>query len=143
MMQVKPQSAEMNNNREPQIMKTILPEVHDGELRKIEIPGDKNLTLTFETLDKDIRSITLQGVEHFRCDNLQHGNIIFDIQQIEEPSLDDLARVTSMESAMSEKGRDYLRDQQKAVKAGDLMFLRMESSYGCNMDALCRSFTTG
>jgi hypothetical protein len=124
-------------------MKAILPEVHDSELRKIEIPGDKNLTLTFETIDKGVCSITLQDVEHFRCDNLQHGNIIFDIQQIEAPSLEDLARVTSIESVASEKGRDYLRDQQKAVQLGEMLFLRMESSYGCNMDALCRSFTTG
>jgi hypothetical protein len=123
-------------------MTVILPEVHDGELRRIEIPGDKTFALTFETIDKEVRTLRLQDVEHLRCNNLLQGNIIFDIQQLEDPSLADLARVTSMETAASEKGRDYLRDMQKAVKSGELMFLRMESSYGCTLDALCRGYTT-
>ena len=91
-------------------MTVILPEVHDGELRKIEIPGDKTFALTFETIDKDTRQMTLEGVEHLRCNNLLGGNIVFDIQQVDDPSLHDLARVTSMDYAVSEKGRDYLRD---------------------------------
>ena len=123
-------------------MTVILPEVHDGELRRIEIPGDKSFALTFETLDKEVRSLTLEGVEHLRCNNLLQGNIVFDIQQLENPSLADLARVTSMETAASEKGRDYLRDMQKAIQQGELLFLRLESSYGCMLDALCRSYTT-
>jgi hypothetical protein len=124
-------------------MTEILPEVSDGELRKIEMPGDKSFTLTIETLDKGVRTLKLEGVEHLRCNNLLLGNIIFDIQKIEAPNLSDLARVTSMESAVSEKGRDYLRDLSAAVKKGDLTFLRLESSYGCHLDALCHSYTTG
>lgn len=124
-------------------MTVILPEVHDGELRKIEIPGDKSFSLTFETLDRETRVLTLEGVEHLRCNNLLGGNIVFDIQRVEAPSLHDLARVTSMETAVSEKGRDYLRDLSKSVAAGDLLFLRLESSYGCVLDALCRSYTIG
>ncbi|MEQ8356172.1 MAG: hypothetical protein RH942_11590 [Kiloniellaceae bacterium] len=121
-------------------MTVILPEIHDGELRKIEIPGDKTFTLTFETIDENEKALTLEGVEHLRCGNLLLGNIIFDIQQIEAPSLNDLARVTSMDSAVSEKGRDYLRDLRKSVQEGDLLFLRLESSYGCVLDALCAGY---
>jgi hypothetical protein len=121
-------------------MTVILPEIHDGELRKIEIPGNGTLSLTFETIDRVTHSLRLEGVERFRCDNLLQGNIVFDIQRIEDPSLDDLARVTSMEDRNSEKGRNFLRDQQTAVRQGELMFLRLESSYGCVMDALCRGF---
>jgi len=124
-------------------MTVILPEVHDGELRKIEIPGDKSFSLTFETIDKETRVLILDGVEHLRCNNLLGGNIVFDIQQVEEPSLHDFARVTSLENAVSEKGRDYLRDLRESVAAGDLLFLRLESSYGCVLDALCRSYRTG
>lgn len=124
-------------------MTVILPEVHDGELRKIEIPGDKSFTLTFETIDGNVKVLTLQDVAHLRCNNLLQGNIVFDIQKIEAPSLDDLARVTTMETSVSEKGRDYLRDQQKAVQRGEILFLRMESSYGCVLDVLCRGYTTG
>ena len=124
-------------------MTEILPEINGGELRKIEMPGDKSFTLTIETLDKDTRTLKLEGVEHLRCNNLLLGNIIFDIQKIEAPNLSDLARVTSLESAVSEKGRDYLRDLSAAVKKGELTFLRLESSYGCHLDALCRSYTTG
>ena len=124
-------------------MTEILPEINDGELRKIEMPGDKSFTLTIETLDKDSRSLTLEGVEHLRCNNLLLGNIIFDIQKIEAPNLSDLARVTSLEGSVSEKGRDYLRDLSAAVKKGELTFLRLESSYGCHLDALFRSYTTG
>ena len=124
-------------------MTVILPEVHDGELRKIEIPGDKTFALTFETIDKDTRQMTLEGVEHLRCNNLLGGNIVFDIQQVDDPSLHDLARVTSMDYAVSEKGRDYLRDLRQSVAKGDLLFVRLESSYGCVLDALCRRYTTG
>ena len=123
-------------------MTVILPEVSDGELRKIEMPGDKTFTLTIETIDNDTRTLKLEGVEHLRCNNLLLGNIIFDIQKIETPNLSDLARVTSMDSAVSEKGRDYLRDLRAAVQKGDLTFLRVESSYGCVLDALCHSYTT-
>jgi hypothetical protein len=123
-------------------MTEILPEVNDGELRKIEMPGDKSFTLTIETLNKDIRTLTLEGVEHLRCNNLLLGNIVFDVQKVEAPNLSDLARVTSMDNAVSEKGRDYLRDLGAAVQKGDLTFLRLESSYGCHLDALCRSYTT-
>ncbi|MEO3431267.1 hypothetical protein AAFN88_20595 [Pelagibius sp. CAU 1746] len=124
-------------------MKTILPEVSDGELRKIEMPGDKTFTLTIETHDKDTRILKLEGVEHLRCNNLLLGNVIFDVQKIEAPNLSDLARVTSMDNAVSEKGRDYLRDLGTAVEKGELTFLRLESSYGCHLDALCRSYTAG
>ena len=124
-------------------MTEILPEVSDGELRKIEMPGDKSFSLTIETHEKDIRTLKLEGVEHLRCNNLLLGNIIFDIQKVEAPNLSDLARVTSMENAVSEKGRDYLRDLRTAVKNGELTFLRLESSYGCVLDALCRSYTAG
>ena len=123
-------------------MTEILPEVNDGELRKIEMPGDKSFSLTIETHDKEIRTLKLDGVEHLRCNNLLLGNVIFDIQKVEAPNLSDLARVTSMENAVSEKGRDYLRDLRKAVQKGELTFLRLESSYGCVLDALCRSYTT-
>ena len=122
-------------------MTVILPEVSDGELRKIEMPGDKTFTLTIETHDKDIRTLKLEGVEHLRCNNLLLGNVIFDIQKIEAPNLSDLARVTSMESAVSEKGRDYLRDLRAAVQKGELTFLRLESSYGCVLDALCHGYS--
>ncbi len=122
-------------------MTVILPEVSDGELRKIEMPGDKSFTLTIETIDKETRTLTLEGVEHLRCNNLLLGNIIFDIQKIEAPNLSDLARVTSMESAVSEKGRDYLRDLRAAVQKGELTFLRLESSYGCVLDALCHNYS--
>ncbi|GAB4394135.1 MAG: hypothetical protein Tsb0032_16500 [Kiloniellaceae bacterium] len=124
-------------------MTEILPEVNDGELRRIEMPGDKTFTLTIETHDKEIRTLKLEGVEHLRCNNLLAGNVIFDIQKIEAPNLSDLARVTSLEGSVSEKGRDYLHDLRKAVQQGDLTFLRLESSYGCHLDALCRSFETG
>lgn len=124
-------------------MTEILPEISDGELRKIEMPGDKTFTLTIETHDKDICTLKLEGVEHLRCNNLLLGNVIFDVQKIEAPNLSDLARVTSMENAVSEKGRDYLSDLRKAVQKGELTFLRLESSYGCHLDALCRSFTAG
>lgn len=124
-------------------MTEILPEINDGELRKIEMPGDKSFTLTIETLDKDLRTLKLEGVEHLRCNNLLLGNIIFDIQKIEAPNLSDLARVTSLEGSVSEKGRDYLHDLSASVKKGELTFLRLESSYGCHLDALCRSYTTG
>jgi len=124
-------------------MTEILPEINDGELRKIEMPGDKSFTLTIETLDKTARTLKLEGVEHLRCNNLLLGNIIFDIQKIEAPNLSDLARVTSLEGSVSEKGRDYLHDLSAAVKKGDLTFLRLESSYGCHLDALCHSYTTG
>lgn len=121
-------------------MTVILPEIHDGELRKIEIPGDESLTLTFETINKKARTITLEGVERFRCDNLLQGNIVFNIRRIEDPSLDDLARVTGMDSPVSEKGRDFLRDKQLAVRQGELQFLTLQSSYGCALDVLCRSY---
>jgi hypothetical protein len=119
-------------------MSVILPEIHDGELRRIDIPGDDSLTLTFETINREVRTITLEGVEHFRCDNLLQGNIVFDIQRIEDPSLDDLARVTGMDSAVSEKGRGHLRDKQLAVRQGELQFLTLRSSYGCSLAVLCR-----
>jgi hypothetical protein len=123
-------------------MTVILPEIHDGELRGIEIPGDKTVTLTFETLEKQTLSLTLEAVEHFRCDNLLQGNIVFEIERLDDPSLIDLARVTGMEGVASEKGRDYLRDRQEAVHRGDLMLLKLQSSYGCSIDALCAAYRT-
>src|SRR3546814_9656626 len=74
-----------------------------GELRRIEIPGDGTLALTFETIDKELRSITLEGVEDFRCDGLLAGNMIFDLQRIDEPGLGDLARVTCRESRFDDR----------------------------------------
>jgi hypothetical protein len=127
-------------------MPVILPGIHDSELRRIEIPGDKTLSLTFETIRKELRSIILEGVEDFRCDALLAGNIISDLWKIEEPALDDLVRVYCRESQfdknrpLSEADRDMLRRKQEAVRRGDLIFLRLESSYGCVMDALCRGF---
>ncbi|MGD1876390.1 MAG: hypothetical protein ACFB13_02695 [Kiloniellaceae bacterium] len=129
-------------------MTVILPEIHDGELRKIEIPGNATLTLTFETIDKKVKSLTLEGVEDFRCDGILAGNIVSDIQQIDEPTLQDLERVTCRESTLrdsrppSEKERGYLRSKLEAVRRGDLVFLRMESSYGCVMGTVCRSYRT-
>jgi hypothetical protein len=127
-------------------MTVILPEIHDSELRRIEIPGDKTLSLIFETVGKELRSITLEGVEDFRCDALLAGNIIFDLRKMESPTLEDLARVFCRESQFekdrphSKADRDALSRKQEAVRRGDLVFLRLESSYGCVMDALCRGF---
>src|SRR3546814_20928320 len=67
------------------LVTVVLPEIHDGELRRIEIPGDGTLALTFETIDKELRSITLEGVEDFRCEGLLAGNMIFDLQRISWP----------------------------------------------------------
>ena len=124
-------------------MTEILSEDKNGELRRNEIAGDRSCTMKRETHDKEIRTLMLDGVEHLRCNNLLLGNVIFDIQKIEAPNLSDLARVTSMENAVSEKGRDYLRDLRAAVRNGELTFLRLESSYGCVLDALCRRYTAG
>jgi len=128
-------------------MTVILPEIHDSELRKTEIPGDNTLSLIFETIDKELRSITLEGVEDFRCDALLAGNIIFDLRKVESPTLEDLARVACREarlpndmSPLSEGEHDHLGRRQEAVRHGKLLFLRLESSYCCVMDALCRSY---
>src|SRR3546814_10499840 len=122
-----------------------LPEIHDGEVRRIEIPGDGTLALTVENIDKELRSITLEGVEDFRCDGLLAGNMIFDLQRIDEPGLGDLARVTCRESRFDDRPpssaeRETLLRKQESVRRGDLVFLKLESSYGCVMDALCRGF---
>src|SRR3546814_12348420 len=101
-----------------------LPEIHDGELRRIEIPGDGTLALTFETIDKELRSITLEGVEDFRCDGLLAGNMIFDLQRIDEPGLGDLARVTCRESRFDDRPpssaerETLLRKQESERKSG-------------------------
>lgn len=127
-------------------MRMILPEVHDGELRKIEIPGDGMLILTFETIDKSITSLILEDVRDFRCDGVLAGNIISKIVRIVEPTLDDLARATCRESdprhckPPSERERRLLEGTLRAVTQGELVFLRMESSYGCTMDALCSGY---
>lgn len=127
-------------------MTVILPGIHDGELRRIEIPGDNTLSLTFETIGKELRSIVLEGVEDFRCDALLAGNIIFDLRKVESPTLEDLARVACRETrltddmSLTQSERDHLGRRQEAVRQGKLLFLRLESSYGCVMDALCHGF---
>jgi hypothetical protein len=123
-----------------------VPGIHDSELRRIEIPGDKTLSLTFETVGKELRSIVLEGVEDFRCDALLAGNIIADFWKIERPTIEDLARVACREislkdsRSLSQREREFLCRRQAAVQQGELLFLRLESSYGCVMDALCRSY---
>ena len=120
--------------------------VHDGELRRIEIPGDSTVTLSFETIDKNVVSLTLEGIEEFRCDAVLAGNIISGIWKNDEPTLDHLIRVSCRDSnpndrqPLSEKDRSHLQDKLEAVRRGDLVFISLESSYGCVMDALCRSY---
>lgn len=120
--------------------------IHDGELRNIAMPGDSTVTLSFETIDKKMVSLTLEGVTDFRCDALLAGNIISGAWQIDEPTLDHLNRVTCRESQPgarrppSEKDRRYLQEKLEAVQRGDLAFISLESSYGCVIDALCRSY---
>jgi hypothetical protein len=91
----------------------------------------------------------LEGVVAFRCDGVLEGNIINSVWQIVQPTLDDLARVTCGESRPSrctpptERDRGFLQGKLDAVRRGELIFLTMESSYGCVMDAVCREFRTG
>lgn len=125
-------------------MTVILPDIHDGELRRIEIPGDGSISLTIETTGKQLRSIILEGVEDFRCDGLLAGNIILDLRQVESPTLEDLARVACRETRLKDEvplgESERLGRRQEAVQQGKLLFLRLESSYGCVMDALCRRY---
>lgn len=120
--------------------------VHDGELRRIEIPGDSTITLGFESSSQKAVSLVLEGVEAFRCDGVLAGNIISGVWQIDQPTVDDLARVTCGESRPaaskppSERDRVFLQSKLEAVCRGDLVFVVVESSYGCAVDVLCRKF---
>src|SRR3546814_13179824 len=127
-------------------MTVVLPEIHDAELRRIEMPGDGTVSLTFEIADKTLRSIVLEGVEDFRCDALLAGNIVFSLEKIENPILDDLVRVNCRETSVadckppSEARLTDLRRKQEAVRQGNLLFLRSEERrVGKECVSTCRS----
>src|SRR3546814_12142646 len=78
-------------------------------------------------------------------DGLLAGNMIFDLQWIDEPGLGDLARVTCRESRLDDRPpssaeRETLLRNQASVRRGDLAFRKLESSYGCGMESPCRGW---
>jgi hypothetical protein len=112
--------------------------LHDGDLLAISLDGDNSISLLCRPIGQPRVRIQLAGIVDFVANNFRTGNIILSVDvyssvdQLEENIVRGLAYSDRPEHLIAFKERLRPRD-----KNGELKYLVLESSYGCDLAAIC------
>jgi hypothetical protein len=124
------------------------PNLHDGFLDGILLAGENRATVLLRTVAGQSFSMQIIGVEALVCNDFRQGNIIFDVQIVSrvvasEDTLGHLFVPPHPDAALEfhDEHKRFLGRQISRIKDGELKLVSIESSYGCNLKALCQDIT--
>ena len=123
----------------------MLPDFHDGLLTSLTV-AEGGATLTLSHPGGRDWTIELQGVRHLRADNFREGNIIAELEIITgiappRSQVEVLAERPHEGAAQTfhDEHRAYVDHLVEQVSAGQLMFLSLNPSYGCELLVVCEN----
>lgn len=115
---------------------TLQPDLHDGFLVSIALQGSDTAVVGCRTVTNQSVTLVLTGLERFRADNFLEGNIILEARVLTGDAIPMrlLARVM-----MEPDGAESVARMHEKAKKEEWSLLEIESSYGCDVVALCRN----
>jgi len=121
------------------------PNLHDGRVLGLNLVG-KGLRLSVSDIDGRSYILELVGLQRLRCNEFAEGNIIHHIiiTTRAKPSSASLRKLLgephpSVGEPHRRRHEDWRARCEQSVLDGDLTFVELQSSYGCEMWALCES----
>jgi len=110
----------------------LKPGFHDGHLLGVELIGDHEAIVKLRKLSGGRYSLNLSGVERLLCNGFAEGNIVSEVYLVSGA----LPPVPSLCVLMPQP---HASAKAHLVEQGELTFVAIEASYGCDLYALCRS----
>ena len=121
------------------------PNLHDGYVFGLNLV-DKGLRVAVSDADGRNYILELAGLQRLRCNEFAEGNIIHHIiiATRARPSSASLRKLLgephpSVGEPRRGQHEDWCARCEQSVLKGDLTFVELQSSYGCEMWALCES----
>ena len=121
------------------------PNLHDGYVLGLKLV-DKGLRVAVSDADGRKYILELAGLQRLRCNEFAQGNIIHHIiiTTRAKPSSASLRKLLgephpSVGEPHRGQHEDWRARCEQRVLDGDLTFVELQSSYGCEMWALCES----
>jgi hypothetical protein len=114
------------------------PNLHDGQLRSLSI-RDKDLRIGCVDAAGRAYTLWLLDVRHLKADNFRFGNIIFGVEVCagRDCSEDWVRQSAGLDIA--ERG-DWVQKEAASIGEGGWSGVRISSSYGCEVVAVCKSW---
>jgi hypothetical protein len=124
------------------------PNIHDGYLLAIELPEKGIARLTLEGLSGGRFVIQMEGLDRLLCDGFAEGNIVREVRITtgREPDNGPLRRLLgelhpSVQEPYISKHELWVERTRQAIINGDVTFLEVVPSYGCEVFALCATIS--
>ena len=125
--------------------------LHDSLFMGIRILGtgkkgeERNIRLFFVSDKGDSFQITLHNTQMLKCDNFRQGNIVFDLSELNPDKVsridierlichDDIEHVRNLNEERLTKDTERISE---IIRSGEMKFIKMGSSYGAVLLALC------
>ncbi|MDA1324284.1 MAG: hypothetical protein O3C34_06030 [Proteobacteria bacterium] len=100
--------------------------------------GHNDIVLSFRSVAGEAFEAVLHSVSDFRCDNFRQGNIVFEM--IEVPPREVSRReIEHLKQIGPEDFPEHMEQVLLSIETGEYKFIRLGSSYGAVLCALCRS----
>jgi len=113
---------------------------HDGQVEGWSLLPNKSLRIDIADVTGGKFSMFLQNVRSFKGNNFREGNIILDVEIVRnaDPGIDRLRSLFDLEPTASPA---FLLIGMRQVQEGELTFVAINPSYGCEISALCENVT--
>jgi hypothetical protein len=114
------------------------PNFHDARILAVELIDSNALLVNLQEEGGALYRLKLSGLERLRCLDFREGNIILDVSIFRgvPPPVADLRTLLDLRVKESP---EYLDTVANRVRAGELSFVHITPSYGCELLALCKN----
>ena len=107
--------------------------LHDSEIKSISFSGN-GVKIEFVGETDDMFTLVAKGVLFFSCDGMKDRNIVFELKD-NIPSVDRVKKL--IEKKMNPNSTESL-EYINQLRIGELKFFSISSSYGAEVEAICR-----
>ena|SRR3989338_736351 len=115
------------------------PNLHDGELTKIEILPEKEMKVVIENNSASYEFL-LKEVQYFWTSSFRGRNIVFDVTVLKGIEYPETKLIKLLEPG-PEINDTYIKNTLKAIFEGALTLFIVSPSYGCELICLCSSYS--
>lgn len=119
----------------------IEPSLHDSNLVKLDCYDEKNIKLSFKLISNEVKTVYLNGVEGFVCNDLRKGNIVLDLTVSSGQGAPIKILNNLFEAPKHERQKHdlFLEKTQARIFSKELSIVVLNPSYGCKLIALVHS----
>lgn len=111
---------------------------HDANFVGLRCGSEDTVTLYFVSEDGVEFDTTLYGVRRLRCDDFRKGNIVFDLERVGAANVDK-SEIEFLFDLNERENPDLVREVLLKLENEQFVFVRLTSSYGASLCALCES----